>query len=107
MTPQRQLTVANTLMSVGIAPLLLAEAFVAMTLASDWKSDSRHSALALTMVISMLYTVAFSLVFALPACIWSWVAARRHPDLQGGRVLRKVVWAAWLLPLAAMFLYPR
>lgn len=104
MTPQRQLAVANVLMSIGIVPLLLAEAFVALTLASDWKADSRHSALALSMFISMLYTGAFNVVFALPACIWSWVVARRHPELTAGRVLRKAVWVLWLPPLVSMFL---
>lgn len=106
MTPQRQLTIANILMSLGIVPLLLAEVFVATTLAGNWQADSRHEALALAMFVSMLYTGAFCLFVALPACIWSWRTARRHPALASGRILRRVVYIALLLPPLLLFVYP-
>jgi len=106
MTPQRQLTIANVLMSLGIAPLLLAEIFVASTLAGNWQADPRHEALALSMVISMLYTGALAVLLALPVTLWSWLVARRHADLKTGRVLRRVVLAALLLPPILMFVLP-
>lgn len=106
MTPERKLTIANVLMGLGIAPLLLAEVFVASTLASNWKADPRHEALALTMVLSMLYTGVVGVLLAMPSCIGSWLVARRHPDAKVGRVLRRVVVIALLLPLILMFVVP-
>jgi hypothetical protein len=106
MTPQRKLTLANLLMAAGIAPLLLAGAFVAATLARDWQTDPRHEALALAMVLSLLYAWVFGLACALPACVWSLVTARRHPGEAGGGVWRKAVCALLLMPPIGLFLYP-
>jgi hypothetical protein len=106
MTPQRKLTLANILMSAGIAPLLLAGAFVAATLAGDWQSHPRHEALALAMVLSVLYSWVFGMVCALPACVWSLATARRHPGEAGGAVWRKLVCALLLTPPIGLFLYP-
>ena len=104
MTPERKLTVANALMAAGIAPLLLAELFVAATLASNWKADSRHEALALSMFLSIVYTLPIAVLVALPACLASWFMAYRHPQLRGGRLLRRAVLILLLLPPVAMSL---
>ncbi|GAB2844258.1 hypothetical protein GCM10027277_10010 [Pseudoduganella ginsengisoli] len=106
MTPQRKLTIANIVMALALAPLLLAELFVGMTLSSDWKADSRHEALALTMFLAMIYTLPIAVTVALPASIWSWLTARRAPELATGRILRKAVYILLLLPLVAMVVYP-
>lgn len=106
MTPQRKLNIANAIMVIGLTPLLLAELFVGSTLASNWQADPRHEALALTMVLVLLYTAPFAVLAAVPASLWSWLVARRAPELATGRILRRAVYVLLLLPLVVMFVYP-
>lgn len=97
MTPQRKLSIANVLMLLGVAPLVLGITWMiaAVAFARQFGAAMGGSDAFLMMAVFLL-TYAMALVVAGPGALWSRRLVRRHADLRS----RTATLLKWLVVVA-------
>gem|GEM_PF-2594858 len=104
MRAQRQLAVANLLMLLGLAPLLLGAAWVVAAL---WYAGQHSGAAggsdAFLMIAVLGMTYIFALLVAAPGALWSRSLVRRHAPLRTrtATVMKWLVVTALMAPVLA------